>query len=196
MENLNDLKAIWLTADTSVLPTPAEVVRLSKIFRGKILRRKKIMIGVACLCFLLMLTIAIFLPTKMITTRIGEAMLMLANVILAYSNIRSIKRFYHFDNFTNREFLQFLEQTRKNQVHFYRKTQVWILSLCTIGLLLYEYEFLSKRPIILLWGYTFVIISLLLDWFVIRPYSYKKGARKLAETKQNLEKILEQLNEE
>lgn len=196
MDNLNDLKAIWRTADTSALPTSAEVVKLGKSFRSKILRRKKWMIGLFCLCFLIILSITLFEPTKMIITRIGETMIMLAMLMLAYTNIRSIKRFYHFDNFTNREFLQFLEQTRKNQVYFYRKTQVWALSLCTVGLLLYEYEFLSKKPAVLLWGYVLVVISLLIDWFVIRPYSYKKGARKLAETKQDLEKILEQLNEE
>ncbi|MEO6522843.1 MAG: hypothetical protein ABIN91_14260 [Mucilaginibacter sp.] len=195
MENLNDLKAIWRTADTAGLPTSAEVVQLGKSFRDKVLRRKKIMIGISCLCLLLMLTITVFLPTKMITTRIGEAMLLLGTAILAYNNIRSIKRFYHFDNFTNREFLQFLEQTRKNQDYFYHNTQVWVLSLCTVGVLLYEYEFFSKKHSIMLWGYPLVVISLLVDWFVIRPYSYKKGARKLAATKQNLEKILEQLDE-
>lgn len=196
MDNLNDLKAIWRTADTSALPTSAEVVKFGRSFRDKMLRRKKIMIGVASVCFLIMLSIMLFLPTKMITTRIGEVMLMLAMLMLVYTNVRSIKRFYQFDNFTNLEFLQFLEQTHKNQVHFYRNTQVWLLSLCTIGLLLYEYEFFSKRPGLMFWGYLIVVISLLADWFVIRPYAYKKGARKLAATKQNLEKILDQLKNE
>jgi len=194
MDNLNDLKTIWLSAKTDALPTPQQVVKQGKKFRKTILLKKGAIIAVTSVCAFIILFSMFFNPPAMVSTIVGNAMVIAGASLIAISNIRSIRRFYDFTDFTNREFLQFIEKTRENQRYFYRKTQVLAFTLTSAGWLISLYEMLHRKHLLLIVVYCFAVIYLLLAWFVFRPYTYKKNSRKLNETQQNLERILNQLN--
>src|SRR4051812_40819427 len=124
MDNLDDLKALWLSAKTDSLPPPEEMLRMVKKFRNQKLRRKVILVVVAFLLGGLMLWATLMNKASMVSTHIGGALLLITFIILAITNLRSIKRFYNLKDCSNSDFVKFIERTRQNQIYFYKKTQV------------------------------------------------------------------------
>src|SRR5271170_7137249 len=117
MENLNDLKKIWLSADTTGLPDSAEIIRMAKKFRNEKLRKKIMVIVAAMILTAMMVWVMFIYQSTMITTRIGEVCMIITCGILVYTNVNSIGRFYRYKDYNNKEFLAFLEQTRANQIY-------------------------------------------------------------------------------
>jgi cytochrome c biogenesis protein CcdA len=196
MDNLNDIKAIWLTSKTDSLPTSAEIVEMAKQYRNKGLRKKVLLIA-AAIAFTALEVLVIFIyKSTMITTRIGEGLIIAAGLVLVATNIRSIGRFYRFTDYTNKEFIQFLEQTRINQLRYHKKTQVIGLSLSSMGLLFYLFETACEKPVPGLILYLVMATFLLIMWFYIRPRNYRKQKAKLDEKIKRLEKIADQINTE
>ena len=193
MDNLTDLKAVWLSAKPFDLPASAEIVEMSKNYRNKGLMKKIILITSSLLLTLLMVVVFFIYNPKMITTWLGEACIVMAGIVLMATNLRSIGRFYRFRDFSNKEFIQFLEQTRQNQVRYYGKTQVIGLSLSSIGLALYVVETIRENLVAGLIIYSFSGLFLGITWLYIRPRSFKKQKAKLDETITRLKKIAGQL---
>jgi len=193
MDNLNDLKAIWLTAKTDDLPTSVEMLRLVKKFRNqKLLKKWGIIIAALASMALMVFTVFSYKST-MITTRIGELMAISACVILASTNIKSLKRFYDLNDCSNKEFIAFLEQTRQNQLYYYKKTQVWGMGLSSAGLLLYMYESVYRDMMLFIIIYSFSVAWILFLWLYLRPRNFKKQTIKLNKTLDKLEKISNQI---
>lgn len=196
MDNLNDLKAIWLSAKTDHLPTSEEVVSMAKKFRNKTLRRKIVMITVACFNSLLMLAVMVFYKSTLLSTWIGEILIIVSCSLLASTNIRSIGRFYNLRDTTNDEFLEFLEKTKQNQIRYYRKTEVIRQGLGSIGLLVYLYEFVHRDLMVMTIAYSVIVAYLAILWFIVRPRRFKKNLDQLSEKQNRVEKLIDQLNEE
>jgi len=192
MDNLDDLKALWLSAKTDLLPQPEEMLRMVKKFRNQKLRRKIIIIAVALICSVIMVTGIFVDGATMLTTYIGDVLLIISCVILAVTNIRSVKRFYDLKDCSNSEFVQFIERTRQNQIYFYKKTQVIAMSITSVGLMLYWYELVHRNTKLTIIIYSATLIYLCVMWFVVRPRVFKKEARKLDAMLERLEKISKQ----
>ncbi len=192
MDNLDDLKTLWQTANTDALPQPEEMLRMVKKFRNQKLRRKIILIIVALVCGTIMVTGIFIDGARMPSTYIGDVLLIITSLILAITNIRSIKRFYDLKDCSNSEFVQFIERTRQNQIYFYKKTQVITMSIASVGLMLYWYELVCRSITLTIIIYSATVIYLSVMWFVVRPRVFKKNARKLNEMLERLEKISKQ----
>lgn len=195
MNNLTDLKALWHTAPTGSLPTSAQMLQLIKKFRKGHLRKKWLVIICALALAGLMVGVMFTYHSKMATTRIGEVMMALSSLLLAATNLRSLGRFKQLDNCSNLEFLAFIEQTRQNQIYYYKKTQVYIMLLCSVGLLLYLYEAVAGKPLWMAGMYGGTLIYLVVMWLIVRPRYFKKDAQKLQALRQHYEKMAQQLNE-
>jgi uncharacterized membrane protein YqjE len=194
MDNLNDIRAIWLTAKTDSLPNSDEMLRIVKKFRNQRLCRKLAIIFTALsIMGLIVFTVFVYKST-MITTRLGEALTIMACVILVYTNTRSLKRFINLKDCSNKEFIEFLEQTRRNQVYYHKKTQVLGMALSSVGLVLYQYELVYKDMTMFIIIYSITVIWILILWLVLRPRNFRKQSLKLDETMRKLEVISKQLN--
>lgn len=193
MDSLDDLKAIWHTAKTDVLPSSGEMLQLIRRFRSQKLRSKWIMIILSLLLAATEVGAMYFAHFKLLATYLGGGLITASSLGLAATNIRSIKRFYQLDDCSNLEFVAFIEQTRQNQIHYYKKTQVVILMMCSAGLLMYLYEMASKRPEWFIAMYAICVVYLLILWLVVRPYYFKRQSAKLNATLQRLEKLSNQL---
>lgn len=193
MDNLNDIKAIWQTARADDLPSAAEMMHHIKQFRNKKMRNKIWSIAVAITVIITSTIAVIITPDFMVSTKVGVACVIAACIVLATTNIRSIKRFITMKDLSNREFLLFLEQTRRNQLYYYKKTQVAGMLLSFTGMLLYLYEFVHKSLALTLVFYTLAITWILFMWFYQRPRSFKKQSKKLNETIEKFEKISDQI---
>ena len=193
MDNLDDLKAIWHTAKTDSLPSSNEMLRLIRKFRNQKLRSKWLSIITSLLISMLITTVLFIVHFKLISTYIGGALMVVSGLLLAASNIRSLKRFYQLEDCSNLEFLAFIEQTRKNQIRYYTRTMIWIVIICSIGWVLYLYEITYQNPLVCFAVYSVIVIYLAVMWFIVRPRSFKRDAEKLNSMQQRLEKILRQL---
>ena len=193
MENLTDLKEIWLSAKPFDLPAAGEIAEMGKAYRNKGLMKKVMLIVAALVLTLLMIVVFFISGPAMITTWIGECCMVTAGLILLITNLRSIGRFYRFQDFNNKEFIQFLEQTKVNQVRYHNKTQVIGLCFSSVGLALYLIETARINLVAGLIIYFFSALFLGITWLYIRPRSYKKQQAKLEQTISGLKKIADQL---
>ena len=196
MDNLNDLKAIWLTAKTDDLPGSKEMLRIIKKFRNERLRKKLMIILMALAVIAIMVVTIVIVRSTMITTILGEAFTIIAAGILIFTNTKSMKRFIDLQDCSNKEFIAFLEQTRRNQVFYYKKTQVAGMLLSSAGLFLYVYEQVYRSLLLTAIIYTIIIIWTLFLWLYIRPQNFKKQGAKLNATMEKLRKISDQINED
>jgi len=195
MDNLNKLKAIWHTAKTDDLPTTAEMVKMAKKFRYQKLRNKILSVSVGVGTIVLMLAFYLNTPKLATSTIAGIICTVVASLVLVYTNARSMKRFIDMKDLSNKQFIEFLEQTRRNQLYYYRYTQVVGLLFSSIGLLLFMFEFVQKNTTI---SAVFYIIALgwtLFMAFYMRPRNFKKQSEKLNNMLTSLKKVNDQLND-
>lgn len=193
MDNLDDLKAIWHTAKTDSLPSIKEMLQIIRKFRSQKLRNKWLFIVSSLMLSCLIIAVLFISDFKLITTYVGGGLMALSGLFLAATNIRSLKRFYQLEDCNNLEFLAFIEQTGKNQNHYYKKTMVVIVLLCSVGCLLYLYESTYQHSFWFIGIYTAIIIYFAVFWFIVRPRAIKKDAAKLNATRQRMENISKQL---
>lgn len=193
MDNLNELRSIWLSANTDSLPAAEEMVRMVKKFRNQKLKKKWMIIIFCILMIIFWIFIAIELPTTMFSTRVGEVLPVAALIILITTNLRSLRRFYELNDSSNKDFIAFLEQTRNNQLYYYKKTQVACMILSFLGLMFYMYEFVHKNTVLFIVTYICITIYMLVMWFVVRPRMFKKQSTKMQEMMDRLQGIAKQL---
>ncbi len=193
MDNLNELKKVWLTANTADLPSSDEMVKAAKTYRSSKLRGKILVIVIALLLSAFMLIIMFDEKLSTLTFRLGGAFTIIGAMILVITNSRSIGRFYRFNDFSNQEYIKFLKQTRVNQIRFYKKTQVASLIFSSIGLLLFVFQMEYKNGITGIVVYLLAIVYLLYAWLVIRPTRFKKQSKKINDKIKRLETILSTL---
>jgi hypothetical protein len=194
MDNLNDLKAIWLTAKTDSLPDSHQMVQIIRKFRNKKLLKISALVVSAILLVFGMIWVVFIYKSTMLSTRIGEAFIIIAGIILVATNINSLNRFYKLKECSNKEFIQFLEQTRLRQHFYYRRTQVVAMLFCATGLILYLYEGVYKSTILFIGAYTGTVLYLLIIWFIVRPRVFKKEEKKINQQIEKLESISKQIN--
>jgi len=194
MDNLNELKQLWQTANTDSLPALNEMLRMVKKFRNQKLRNKYLIICIAAVLAAIMAVPMFVYPSMMMTTRIGVLLLISSCGLLIFTNTRSLKRFHDLDDRNNKEFIGFLEKTRQNQLYYYKKTQVAGLWLSSAGLLFYLYEFVHNNALLVIIGYSITLVYILVIWFVLRPRKFNKEAKKLNETMERLNTLSKQIN--
>jgi len=194
MDNLNDLKKIWLTADTRGLPNTAEMVRIVKKFRNKKLVKITAVVAAAFFLTVMMVFVMFIYKSTMLTTRLGEVCIVISGLILLCTNLNSLTRFYKFNDFDNTDFLKFLEKTKIRQKFYYKKTQVVSLGLVSIGLVLYltETAMINSHWTVIV--YTFTVVYLLVIWLIVRPRMYKRQSKKMDETIRKYEQLTKQLD--
>lgn len=193
MNSLDDMKALWHAAKTDTLPSSKEMLRLIRKFRSQKLRNKWLSILAAVAIGGMMVSVLIRHPFQFAATYIGGGLVIIACILLAATNIKSLKRFYQLEDSDNVNFLAFLAQTRKNQIRYYQKTMVQVVGLCAAGWVLYMYELLYRFPAWCIGIYALMTIYLAIMWFVVRPRSFKRDERKLNATRERVEQILKQL---
>ena len=193
MDNLNDLKAIWLTAETNSLPDSAAMKQAVKSFRNKKLFKLILSVAFTIILIALMVWVIFVYRSKMITSRIGEIMIIIAGLILVVTNSNSINRFLKLQECSNKDYVKFLEHTRLRQRFYQKRTQVVAMLFCFTGMMFYLYEAVSDSTTLLVTAYAVTIVYFLVLWLVVRPVVIRKDARKLDEELKKIQNISNQL---
>lgn len=194
MDNLSDLSALWHTANTKPLPDAGEMMHTIKNFRDQRLAKKWMLIMFSLFLAGLMIVVMSIVRFSFVSTYIGGSLIAASGLLLAVTNARSLRRFYQLDeNCSNKEFVDFIERTRLNQVFYYKKTQVLIITICSIGFLLYLYEPATRH---LAWTIILFIMTagcLLFSWLKMRPRAFKKSQQKIDDLARQFHIISNQL---
>jgi hypothetical protein len=193
MDNLNELRAIWLTAKTDSLPDSKEMVMIIKKFRNRKLLKIISQVVTATVAVVTIMIVGFTYKSAMVTTRIGEVLIGVAGLMLVTTNINSFNRFYRLKECSNKDFIKFLEQTRLRQLFYYKRTQVAAMFVCSAGLAFYLYEGVYQSTILTIVVYTLTAVYILIGWFVVRPWFFKREQKKLNATMERLETISKQL---
>lgn len=193
MDNLNELKAIWQTADTSDLPQAKEIKSISKNYQQKTLVKKAWLAVVTLLCSAVFVASIFFYQPALISTRLGQFFILIALAILIWSNFKSLGRIYKIRNCSNLEFLKYLREVQLNRIIYYKRTQVLGMFFYSTGLLLYLYELVYKNTFWAIGLYALTIIFLLFSWLYLRPKAYQKRKKKFEPLLNHLEKLNDQL---
>src|SRR5215213_5687445 len=109
MENFEQLREVWLTADTAKLPEARGLLHTAKSYRMKQWLRSA---GVLALVIILLATMVWVLfgyHSRLVSTRIGEAFFLAALFIMLTVQLRSLKRLSEARFYNNSEFLRFLQ---------------------------------------------------------------------------------------
>lgn len=192
MDDLNDIKKIWLSADVNTLPSSNEVIRTIKRYRLLQSAKNAALIFVTLILMALMVWVVFVYKSSMLVTRIGEACFFIAMLIIIGINAGALRRVSAQKNCNNEEFITFLKQEQDRQMQLFKRTQVIGFVIAGIGLLLYCFEFSYKTHDWLI-AYLPVTIWLLVCWFIIRPISIKRKTGKLKATIEKLERLSHQL---
>ena len=192
MDNLNDLKRIWLSADTSIVPDTAEILAAIRNYRERNLWKKLALVVAAVLLAAMLVAVVFLYKSVLVSTRVGEGLMILAALILVYTNIKSVGRLYRVKDFSNKEFINYMEEVQRNRVYYYKRTQAAAMALIAAGMLCYIYEFVNTNLLLSIGGYSLTLTYLFVVWFVIRPRAYKRQQQKLQETIRKMTEQTEQ----
>ncbi|MGN6180836.1 MAG: hypothetical protein ACTHNW_16760 [Mucilaginibacter sp.] len=196
MDNLNELKQIWLTADTRGLPPASQMEALVKKYSDqKILKTVlTIVAGIICLCAIIV--VAFTYNSSMLSTRIGEVMIGAAGLVLLSNSFSLLISFYKLKDCSNRDYLQHMEHIKQKQLFFFKRTQLTGFLLASVGTMVYMFEYVSTQGITGLMEYGALLLYMAIAWFVLRPKVMNRHTRKINEQIERLKELEKQLNKD
>jgi glucan phosphoethanolaminetransferase (alkaline phosphatase superfamily) len=194
MDSLNDLKQVWLTASVKALPDAPGMVRSIKRYRAKKLAVTLWLLLFVVVLLATMIWVLIDYKSTLVSTRIGEAFMLIALMMMLLVAIKRLRRASAFKDYSNQSFLQYLKQEQVAFFAFQNSTQRIGFAIASAGLLLYIYEGVSRQTMYLLIGYSWCVGWICLVWFILRPIAVRRKTKKLGNRIAELEKIAHQLS--
>ncbi|MFL9481956.1 hypothetical protein ACI6Q2_04205 [Chitinophagaceae bacterium LWZ2-11] len=193
-----DFKALW--QKQPMLPTPDMEVFIKQAGKFKIKTRNKFLFsGILLLATIFaLIAIACYYKPKMITTKVGIILAILAIVmyIISLGKILQILFKANIEE-SSKAYLEQMIAVRKEQTHLQTTILGAYFILLSTGVLLYIYEYvllMSTTGKILAYGLTLAWFAF--NWFYVRPKTIQKQQAKTNELISNLEKAYEGLKEE
>lgn len=195
MEHLNELKAIWLTANVETLPKADAAVKAIKAFRLMQALKAVALMVVALILMCVLIWVLIDYKSTMAVTRISETFMFIALFIILGGGIGSLKRISASGSYTNEGYINYLKQERQKQFLFEGRTKVIGFVFASAGLLLYLFEFTHTDSTLMVGVYIVAAAWCAVSWFVVRPRMIKRNARRMNESIEKLERLLTQLSD-
>ncbi len=190
--NFNEL---W-SAQKAEPPTTKDLLFKLKNFKRE--NRNKIIISNVILIFssLFMVFCWLYYHPKLITSKIGILLIILACIIFVISMNKSLEPLKKIDESeSNQQYLKALLILKEKQ-HFMQTTMLNLyFILLSTGIALHMYEYTSRMSIIwAFFAYGITALWILFNWFYLRPKQIKKEQIKLNEIISKVEKLYMQLD--
>jgi hypothetical protein len=193
MDSFNDLQEIWRAADMTALPGTSEMMRAIRKYSRKMLIKKVALVTLGLALAAGMVAVVFLYKSIMLTTRIGECCILAACLVFVWANLGSVARAFRLKDYSNRDFILYLEQLPANRLHYYRGKQVLGLALASAGLAFYFFEpFHNNIPLAVI-AYSLLAAYVFLMWVVVRPRAFRRQQRKLEETINRMRRLADQL---
>ncbi|HYG02724.1 MAG TPA: hypothetical protein VD927_09775 [Chryseosolibacter sp.] len=193
MEDLTELKQIWASMPDRSVPDFRSISLEVKKYRTRnIIKKTTVLLFVIILGFLMGRVVIVY-ESQLISTRIGEGLMIIAIGIMLSYTIRSLRRLAAVTDLSNEGFLKLLKDEQLSLFRFEKRTQVIGYIAASFGLLLYLYEGVKEKTEHLVIGYTLTLAWITIIWFIVKPRVMKKKMDHLHERIENLERISQQL---
>jgi len=196
MDNLNELRQIWLTADTKGLPPASQMDALVRKYSDQKILKMALTIVAGIICLVAIIIVAFTYNSSMLSTRIGEMMIGGAGIILLVNNFSLLQSFYKLKDCSNRDYLQHMEHIKQKQLFFFTRIQLTGFLLASVGTMLYMFEYVHTQGATGVMEYGAFILYMALAWFVLRPRVMNRHTRKINEQIERLKELEKQLNKD
>jgi hypothetical protein len=195
MEELADIKKIWIQADVEKLSPSEKIVELVAKIHFISIAKKITIILIALALAVIVVYVIFYYKSQFLTTRIGEASFLIAICILIFSNVRAVLSVADFRQYSNHDFVQNMKAEQLKDIRLCKTTQSIGFAISSFGLLAYLYELVYLQPALTIYVYGAAIAFLLFNWFIIRPMSIKRKIKHLRTTIQKVELLENQFTE-
>jgi DMSO/TMAO reductase YedYZ heme-binding membrane subunit len=195
MDNFEDLKQIWLSQKTADLPSVGEMRKLISVEKNR--NRRKISFSIAAIVVLLvfMALIMFFSEAKLLSTLLGEALMLAAIFILLTSRINSLRRAFRNENISNREFIEKLKSDIERLTNDWNTVQKTGFAFIGAGYMLFLYESVYQNTRAMIIGYSITVIFLSAAWFFLRPLANRRKLEKKELLLEKTENLSQQIKE-
>lgn len=193
-----NFKALWQKQKTPEQLNSKEIVAIAKKSQKK--TRIKLLLGNLLLfvTILFITGIVLYFKPKMITTKLGTILVIVAIVIQLIASTNLISLIKESDSQTDTAvYLKQLLLIRKKQALLQSKIMALYFILLGLGIALYMIEYtlrMSVTAAVLIYGITSLWIAI--NWFYFRPRIIKKQQQKLNDSIAALESMNKQFLEE
>ncbi|MDF3077760.1 MAG: hypothetical protein K0S09_1649 [Sphingobacteriaceae bacterium] len=192
MEAFNDLQQLWLSTSVKALPHSGELLKTIRAHRRKAMLTSAAAMAFGIVLLAVMVWVLFAYKSAYITTRIGEACLLLAIGIFLAAKFTIFKKALNSSSYSNANFLKALKDDQLSLLTSLKRMQGIGFAFASSGLLLYVYEEAAKNSHVVL-ALSLVAAWLALNWFVVRPFALRRRLKKDAEAIQRIEQIINQL---
>jgi uncharacterized membrane protein len=175
------------------LPGHSEVRRTIKNYQSVQIAKKICVLIFSVVLLATMIYVIFFYKSTMLATRLGESLMVIAVLIVLFSNAKSLKKTTSSE-WNNQQFIRYLKEVQQRKIQYQKRNQVLGILISSIGLLLYIYEGVHNNWLTLIIGYSSVLGWIGFCWFILRPLSIKRKSKKINVIIQKLESISSQFN--
>ncbi len=196
MENNIKFKELWSQQKVSQ-PKIEEILQQVKVYKRSQFFKLLITNFLLLLTSIILAGIWIYFQPKLITTKVGIILTILAMAIFIFSYN---KQFTILKNTSkvkqSSDYLKYLTLLHKKQKHLQTTMLTTYFIMLSSGICLYLYEYTVRMPKLIafvIYGITLSWIAF--NWFYLRPTIIKKQEVKLQELIEKLESIDKQFND-
>jgi hypothetical protein len=195
MDNLNELRQLWLTADTKNLPPADQMVAIVKKYSDQKILKIILTIVLVLMSICAITVVAFTYNATMLSTCIGEIMIGGAGLVLLTNNLSWLISFYKLKDCSNRDYLKYMEHIKQQHLFFFKRTQLIGFLLASVGTMLFMFQSVSQQDVgDGLMEYGAFLLYMALAWFVLRPRVMKRHNRKIDEQIEKLKVLEKQLD--
>lgn len=194
MEDFSTLQHIWLNQSVAQVPSESEMLGTIKAYRHKAKRNFLFTQLFFLLAIVMMVGIVFYYPSTMLTTRIGEVLII---ATIFYGGYLKWKTFQHRGHHTALSASAFLDKLKNDKVKSCTGSaneQATAFSLLTIAYAFYLYESISGSILTLCIGYGLMVLVLGSLWFVYRPYKVRQREKKIQQLITKIETLKNEIS--
>lgn len=197
MNNFNDIKSLWLNQTESAPSGLAEITRLAKKERSRMISKNIAGLGILFVTLIVIGAIILFADFAFPTTKIGAVIAVISVIGAMSMNFILLQVLLKTDNagVDNQSYLNHLLSYRKKQQFFQQKGMAIYFCLLWIGLTLYMYEFYARNKQFGLIAYGLTMAWIAFNWFYLRPGVIKRQEDRLNTFISQVESVSRQFGE-
>ncbi len=194
MKNTININQIWKRQEI-IEPNLVEFIKSANSIKSKNLKNIILVNVLLLLTSVFIIFIWIYFQPKLITTKVGILITIIAMLIYIIALNKTITINKEKFNLDNNQYLQQLINL-KNKQRFLQNTMLKVyFILFSVGLCLYLIEYVQLMNLILgIIVYSLTLFWLAVNWFYFRPKIIKKQNLKINELISKVEKINNQIN--
>jgi hypothetical protein len=193
-----NFKNLWQCQNTNANLNSKDIILKAIRLQKKTRIKTQLTNGLLLVTMLFIIGIVLYFQPKMITTKIGTILVVIALIMQIITSTKLISASdKNNDQNSNAEYLQQLLVFKKKQAFLQSTIMTAYFILLGLGIVLYMIEYTIRMSILgaaLAYGITSLWIAV--NWFYFRPKIIKKQQQKLNKIIADLEKINDQFLEE